>query len=51
MRLTMMEVFDYGLSICYWLQVTYGGLGRHSAVVGGPVTESELFTFFKVYST
>ena len=45
----MPQVFDYGLSICYWLQVRDGGLGRHSTVVGGPVTENVTLGFYKVY--
>ena len=45
------QIFDYGLSVCYWLQVKYGGLGLHTTAYGGPITEDQTVVFFKVCST
>jgi hypothetical protein len=50
-RLTLPQIFDYGLSICYWLQVKYGGLGLHTTAYGGPVTRDGIYMFYKVCST
>lgn len=48
MRLIWFQIFDYGLSICYWLQAMHGGLGRHSEAYGGPVSERQFEVYFKV---
>ena len=42
------QVFDWGLSACYWMQVRYCGLGRHTNVAGGPVGPDQLFKFNQV---
>ena len=49
-RLTLAQIFDYGLSVCYWLQVKYGGLGLHTTAYGGPVTRDGIYMFYKVCS-
>ncbi|KAL8934423.1 MAG: hypothetical protein Q9216_005923 [Gyalolechia sp. 2 TL-2023] len=41
--------FDYGLSICYWLQATHAGLGRHTTVVGGPVEPDKVVLYYKIF--
>ena len=30
------------------MQISFGGLGRHTEAAGGPAGPDELFTFFKV---
>lgn len=42
-------VFDWGLSACYWMQVRYCGLGRHTTVAGGPVGPVHLVKFYKLF--
>ena len=43
-----LKILDFGLSVGYWVQVRSGGLGRHTAAVGGPIDEDQISTFFKV---
>ncbi|KAL9024698.1 MAG: hypothetical protein Q9196_006322, partial [Gyalolechia fulgens] len=42
------QLFDYALSICYWLQAIHAGLGRHTTVVGGPVEPDEVVLYYKL---
>ncbi|KAL9027104.1 MAG: hypothetical protein Q9196_004326 [Gyalolechia fulgens] len=42
-------VFDWGLSACYWMQVRYCGLGRHTNTAGGPVGPVQLLKFYKLF--
>ncbi|KAL8934398.1 MAG: hypothetical protein Q9216_005931 [Gyalolechia sp. 2 TL-2023] len=43
------QLFDWGISVGIWLDVKYGGFGRHSARVGGPVNDEEFSNFFKIF--
>ncbi|KAL8936666.1 MAG: hypothetical protein Q9211_004070 [Gyalolechia sp. 1 TL-2023] len=43
------QLFDYALSICYWLQAIHAGLGRHTTVVGGPVEPDEVVLYYKIF--
>ena len=47
--LNNIQFFDYGLSLSYWLQSIYGGLGHHTTAHGGPVGEGHVVTYYKVY--
>ncbi|KAI4276013.1 MAG: hypothetical protein LQ337_002788 [Flavoplaca oasis] len=37
------------MSACYWMQIRYSGLGRHTNVAGGPVGPDQLLNFFKLF--
>ncbi|KAM0805101.1 hypothetical protein BDR22DRAFT_817585 [Usnea florida] len=38
---------NIALSTGYWIQVSKGGLGRHTTAVGGPIDEQGISNFFK----
>ncbi|CAO1604627.1 hypothetical protein XANCAGTX0491_008171 [Xanthoria calcicola] len=38
-----------GLNACYWIEINYAGLGRHTVPAGGPVDEADLKVFFKIF--
>lgn len=42
------KLLNSGLSICDWLQIRHRGLGRHSVPCGGPVSDQDLTTYYKV---
>lgn len=45
------KVFDWGLSACYWMQIGFGGLGRHTTAAGGPTGPDQSVIFFKATQT
>ena len=45
------KAFDWGLSACYWMQIIYGGLGRHTTAAGGPTGPDQSVIFFKANRT
>ena len=45
------KVFDWGLSACYWMQIIYGGLGRHTTAAGGSTGPDQSVIFFKANRT
>ncbi|KAL8991365.1 MAG: hypothetical protein Q9177_000206 [Variospora cf. flavescens] len=47
--LALIEILDWGLSSCYWIEIQYAGLGRHTVAAGGPVDEDDLVTYFKIF--
>ncbi|KAI4168742.1 MAG: hypothetical protein LQ343_006178 [Gyalolechia ehrenbergii] len=42
-------IFAWGLSACYWMQIRYCGLGRHTNAAGGPVGPVQLLKFYKLF--
>lgn len=46
--LTHLKILDFSLCTGYWVQVRVGGLGHHSAAVGGPIDEHGISNYFKV---
>ncbi|MDI1490430.1 MAG: hypothetical protein OHK93_001633 [Ramalina farinacea] len=34
---------------CYWIEIQYAGLGRHTVQAGGPTNDKELVRFFKIF--
>lgn len=45
---TLFQLFTYGQSISYRLQILYAGLGRHTMAVGGQLGPKELAPNSKV---